>query len=540
MLNRVISRYDSFVANHQHAKGALVYFIVLMPQVLSVFITGLIQLAGMLLLIYTMGSLHSASTLLEGFVAFKLALSFFLQALGFIAKDRCEMLLIALFRQLTFHRFVRLSVKNNDDETLQSSALTYPNQISQIAYGVDFVLSILQFIILFAICVVQYHENSIVAVLLLVLLCVGNLFLIRWIGVLWKNYVDLEGKRRNLLSKIIDKLPHASRVYRYNVGITAIEDARKAEERVLYKRIFPQLLSNIVEQGGLTLLLAGVVLVHVTIFPNALFNVGILFAIKYLYGAMQNNIVNYRVIRLALPMDKDLMQLEQNAMNNTRANATNISDSVVFDNKFALLSKEAGSALNAYDSIVSSSKILVPCNPIMSQGLIEAWSDIASDDTHRKYENFLRLFNVSREVADRFLHNPETLSVGERQRVVLAMAFAQDVEYLVLDDVFSVLNPELRETVSQAMLSSQVHHIVLFARNPEYIPCVFYGNNSKQVTHSVVEENHLQNTGSDKTMQADCVESKIPTGAESRGKFIRTVRESVSYTHLTLPTKRIV
>lgn len=59
-----------------------------------------------------------------------------------------------------------------------------------------------------------------------------------------------------------------------------------------------------------------------------------------------------------------------------------------------------------------------------------------------------------------FLHNPETLSVGERQRVVLAMAFAQDVEYLVLDDVFSVLNPELRETVSQAMLSSQVHHIV--------------------------------------------------------------------------------
>ena len=494
MLNRVVSRYDSFVAKHQRTKGALVYFIVLMPQVLSVFITGLIQLAGMLLLIYTMGSLHSASTLLEGFFAFKLALSFFLQASGFIAKDRCEMLLIALFRQLTFHRFVRLSVQNNDDETLQSSALTYPNQISQIAYGVDFVLSILQFIILFAICVVQYHENSIVAVLLLVLLCVGNLFLIRWIGVLWKNYVDLEGKRRNLLSKIIDKLPHASRVYRYNVGITAIEDARKAEERVLYKRIFPQLLSNIVEQGGLTLLLAGVVLVHVTIFPNALFNVGILFAIKYLYGAMQNNIVNYRVIRLALPMDKDLVQLEQNAMNNTLADATNISDSVVFDNKFALLSKEAGSALNAYDSIVSSSKILVPCNPIMSQGLIEAWFDIASDDTRRKYENFLRLFNVSREVADRFLHNPETLSVGECQRVVLAMAFAQDVEYLVLDDVFSVLNPELRETVSQAMLSSQVHHIVLFARNPEYIPCVFYGNNSKQVTHSVVEENHLQNT----------------------------------------------
>ena len=63
---------------------------------------------------------------------------------------------------------MRLSVQNNDDETLQSSALTYPNQISQIAYGVDFVLSILQFIILFAICVVQYHENSIVAVLLLV------------------------------------------------------------------------------------------------------------------------------------------------------------------------------------------------------------------------------------------------------------------------------------------------------------------------------------------------------------------------------------
>ena len=158
----------------------------------------LFRSAGMLLLIYTMGSLHSASTLLEGFVAFKLALSFFLQAFGFIAKDRCEMLLIALFRQLTFHRFVRLSVQNNDDETLQSSALTYPNQISQIAYGVDFVLSILQFIILFAICVVQYHENSIVAVLLLVLLCVGNLFLIRWIGVLWRSEERRVGKECRL------------------------------------------------------------------------------------------------------------------------------------------------------------------------------------------------------------------------------------------------------------------------------------------------------------------------------------------------------
>ena len=45
MLNRVVSRYDSFVANHQRTKGALVYFIVLMPQVLSVFITGLIPVS---------------------------------------------------------------------------------------------------------------------------------------------------------------------------------------------------------------------------------------------------------------------------------------------------------------------------------------------------------------------------------------------------------------------------------------------------------------------------------------------------------------
>lgn len=534
MLEKITSRYDLFVANHNRAKGVLAYFIILAPQVLAVFITGLIQLAGMLLLIYAMGSLRFNSLILEGFTALLLALAFFLQAFGFIVKERCEMLLVALFRQITFHRFVRLSARNSNDETLQSSALTYPNQISQIAYSVDFVLSILQFIILFSVCFIQYRENSVVAVLLLMLLCVGNVLLIRWIGKLWKDYVDCEGKRRNLLSKIIDKLPHASRVYRYNAGLDAVVNVRKTEQRVLYKRIFPQLLSNIVEQGGLTLLLAGIVLVHVTLFPNAVLNVGILFAVKYLYSAMQNNVVNYRVIRLAFPMEKDLVRLERDALK-TQLDKASLSHRAVIDDRMTLFSQGTTSLLNVYDSIISNSKILVPYSPILSQGLIESWFAIADDRTRRQYVDFLRLFCVPKGVADRFLRAPETLSVGERQRVILAMAFAQDAEYIVLDDVFAVLNPELREIVAQSMLRSRVQHVVLFARNPEYIPQVFHTSESQQVRHNIVEENRGQHTSSGGVQQADCVESKIPTGAESRGKFLRTVRTLFSASVLFLP-----
>ena len=39
---------------------------------------------------------------------------------------------------------------------------------------------------------------------------------------------------------------------------------------------------------------------------DAGFGLGIILAARYLYAAVQNNVINYRVIRLALPMMREL------------------------------------------------------------------------------------------------------------------------------------------------------------------------------------------------------------------------------------------
>ena len=62
--------------------------------------------------------------------------------------------------------------------------------------------------------------------------------------------------------------------------------------------------------GALTAVLAVVAVLGAWLWPSAHFGIGIILAARYLYAAVQNNIVNYRVIRLAVPMMRELDKLE--------------------------------------------------------------------------------------------------------------------------------------------------------------------------------------------------------------------------------------
>ena len=57
-------------------------------------------------------------------------------------------------------------------------------------------------------------------------------------------------------------------------------------------------------------MLAVVAVLGAWLWPSAHFGIGIILAARYLYAAVQNNIVNYRVIRLAVPMMRELDKLE--------------------------------------------------------------------------------------------------------------------------------------------------------------------------------------------------------------------------------------
>lgn len=287
------------------------FALVLAPAGISfiVFSAGLLNMAGAL--VVTAGIDHVTATR-EGvsYVTWLLILAFLVESLSCWVKDRYEMLLTVVVRQLTYRRFRQLFQTSASTAEAREHVLTYPGQISQFAYVVDFAVSTVQIIIFVIASLVLYGANGVIATLLIVALVIVSLRLINLIGRLWEQYVGFEGERRRWIQKVADSLPRGRYIPSWGAALDKISSIRSSEEKLLHARVRLQVLNGFLEKGALTTMLALVAIVAAWLWPNAGFGLGIILAARYLYAAVQNNVINYRVIRLALPMMRELDKLE--------------------------------------------------------------------------------------------------------------------------------------------------------------------------------------------------------------------------------------
>lgn len=448
--------------------------LILAPRHLSVMVllVGLVRVVASLSITACLIELSLTSELSRT-VSFVLATSFTVQSLSFIIKERQESLLVAAVQQLTFLRFRALFARSmKPSEKQREWVLTFPDQIGQFAYVLDAIVGTFE-ILAFLVLVVWFYEFSgLLAIALIAAISMASVRLIHKIGRLWACYLDLEGERRAWIERIAVAMPRGRFMPTYRRAIDELRSVRERMEGVLRRRVGLQVMNGYVDRCALTSTLCVVLVVEARFWPQSAIGLGIIVAAQYLYSSVQNNLANYRVIRLALPMMQKLGALEDGAEDAQQRFAWSASDEPRNDNFVQILACTPDTATALRIAIAETGGAYVPQNPTLSQAVLSAWHRNAGQQQNAEFLRLAAEMGLSRDAVRRLWRDCTTLSSGEAQRVVLGLVLSERPSALVLENIFAVLDPDLRESVA-AVVRSNAREIILLAASPEYIPEAF-------------------------------------------------------------------
>lgn len=397
-----------------------------------------------------------------------LIIAFLFESLGFLVKERQELLLVVAVRQLTYRRFRRLFNTSAPSANAREHTLTYPGQISQFAYIVDATVSIVQIVVFLAASITMYGLAGALSALLIAGIAAVSIRLISLIGRVWEQYIELEGKRRHWIQRVANVSPRGKFIPSWGAANGRIAAIRQAEEGLLRKRVVLQVLNGFIDRGALTVILVLVATIAAFLWPATGFSIGIILAARYLYGAVKNSLANYRVIRLAIPMMRELDSLE----NNKVVLNGSITEADYPINRIEVLSSESDRAKALRVVAPVPGVAFIPLNPEITRPVLEVWRTHATDQELSRFNDFSTWMGLSSDVTRRFWLDSSTLSSGERHRAVLALVMAEDPKWLILDDTFAALDPSMRDEVGKVVVASGTK-CTLIATSEEYVPASF-------------------------------------------------------------------
>lgn len=432
-----------------------------------VFASGLLKLAGSLLITAGIGQLASESSASLRTTSL-LILAFIAESIGFWIKERHELLLTTIVRQLTYRRFRRVLRHSSVSLEARNKILTFPGQISQFAYVVDASVATIQ---IFAFLVASLHYYGIsgaVAAVLIAGMVTVSVKLIHRIGAVWERYISLEGERRRWLQRIAEALPRARNIPSWNSALSNLLNIRKTEENLLHQRVPLQVLNGFLERGALTTMVATVAVLGALLWPGTEFGIGIILAARYLYAAVQGNLVNYRIIKLAVPMMRELDVFESH-LARTRESVPHVAPPA----RGQEILDDASDRAEALRTLaVPSAAAFIPRNPEMTQLVLSMWRASSTADHIARFTSIASRLGLHDDVVRRIWHDIATLSSGEAHRAAIAVALADEPEWLILDDTFASLDPATRELAARVIIDN-VPACTLLARSEEYIPRAF-------------------------------------------------------------------
>ena len=146
----------------------------------TVFTAGLLNVAGALMITAGIGRVTSGERT-PGSAIWLLIFAFLAESLGYWVKERQELILTIAVRQLTYRRFRDIFGRSHPPEA-HGHVLTYPGQISQFAFVVDFAVSTVQIIAFLAASLALYGASGAIAALLITGLVFVSVRLINLVG----------------------------------------------------------------------------------------------------------------------------------------------------------------------------------------------------------------------------------------------------------------------------------------------------------------------------------------------------------------------
>lgn len=453
-----------------------------------VFIAGLLTILSGLMITAGIGEI-SAGKVNPIAVAWMLISAFCVDGVARVVKERYELLLTVAVRQLTYRRFRSIFAKKFPSPQAREYVLTYPGQISQYAYVVDAAVSVVQITAFLFISLTLYGISGAFSASLIGVLSVTSVRLISLIGKLWEQYIALESSRRRWVQRLADSLPRGRFMPGWNFAVNSTIGIRKAEENLLKKRVRLQVVNGFIDRSALTVILAAIAMLGALLWPNTNFGIGIIIAARYLYSATSNLLVDYRVIRLAVPMMRSLDELEDPERSLSLLNC--LPEKPV--KNVEVLKSDSSRAETLRDRAELLDLIFIPPEPQIHKTALLAWRESASSWELAHFTQLASQMGLSIEVIDRFWTDIATLSSGERHRAVIALMLAEEPGWLVLDNSFASLDPDARDKVVRIVVEN-VPYLTILVSSEEYLPTVLTnGMYSEPVlpsecTHEIFEE----------------------------------------------------
>lgn len=435
---------------------------------LIVAISGIVSIIGSLVVTYGV-SLVGQNFISAPALLLLLCTGFVCEGIGLLVKSRFEILLTVCVRQLSYRRFKSL-YENHYSGEHRKSVLTYPGQISQFSYVVDASISFLNIVAFFFLTLILYGFGGLIAIVLIALLVVVSVRLIHLIGKLWEQYVGLEGKRRHGIQLLAEAMPRGPRIPSWKKAVQNVVNIRSEEEVLLRKRVGLQVINGFLDNGALTFTLCLVVIASALFWPESGIGIGIILAARYFYSSVQNNLVNYRVIRLAFPMMRELDALEAQCL------STEFDEGLFEHNQVSKLEVVQSGSKRAIEMLAHMHEPnygYIPRNPKLHQSVLTAWFEAASIDMKIKFEEHALALGLSKTVLVRAKQDSSTLSSGETHRMALAMVLVDNPQTLILEDTFAALDPKSRELVANHV-ARETENCILISSSLEYVPTIFF------------------------------------------------------------------
>lgn len=364
-------------------------------------------------------------------------------------KERSELRLVFGTRMLAFRSFFDDAMRGRSGRSvnLVGEFTTHPPQISQVSYVLDFGLSLAQAVGIACYVAVVYQLVGWIALAGLVLVTAVSVRLVHAVGKVYEKFIALESNRVERIRDISTSV-HALRNAKLDRFISGwMQRARERQEPVLRERARLQVLNGIVSTTAVPVVVGIAAIATAVGLGGSLISlVPLLVASTLLYSALQEVIVNYRVIRLAVPMLRAWDERRIEADEDDHVRSVLPSDpgvtwiSMVDHPTLAAVSAEA------MRSAVEADHGWVPADPRLPAAVAADWYLTLNDAERDAFHEWIEALELPGDLhLDVDASRIETLSRGELHRLAIAAVLATTEGPCVLDaECLAALDPGVR------------------------------------------------------------------------------------------------
>lgn len=452
-------RFKSQVTGRSGWSAWLAFVAAFPAKAAAVFLWGLLSTGFYLVLPFNFEAFERSLT--AGVHTHKTAAIFiacFIGALGFSwLKSYAELSLVQGVRFLAFRVFLDEGLDSDTSENAIGRLNTQPNQISQLAYVVDFVLSIIQSVGLAIVAVIAYKNTGLWAVIGIGIFTYFSFVMVRKIGVVFHRYIDSETARVELINAIAADAQRLRMAKLTDLVFGWLHQERTHQEHIMKDRAKLQTINSVVLQSAVPVVVAAAVLVAVVTGKTSDSYFSLLMISTLLYSAMGEVVANYRVIRLAVPMLNEWDERRQPSAKTTPGDSETLFPAI--ETSCVIRGAEAPELLDAArtwaDVVIIDNPDVLP-ESLVNQ-LIGGFSGTQRDNWRRLVTDFGLPADTATQLGQ---GRAASLSLGEKARlwIALMVTLNDDTTSAVFfsDGFLAVMDNHTRMRVLSAVLGSPV------------------------------------------------------------------------------------